>query len=108
MARRVSPDRRSSSTARKKEADFASDGPHAPFAPDCPGFPPDPSSMSNILKQDWLLSRRHMLRGLGATIALPMLDCMRPLRAAAAAVTKPKRSVFIYIPNGVNVLTWQI
>src|SRR6187397_2897935 len=63
--------------------------------------------MSNILKQNWLLSRRHMLRGLGATIALPMLDCMRPLRAAAA-VTKPKRSVFIYIPNGVNVLTWQI
>jgi hypothetical protein len=64
--------------------------------------------MSNILKQNWLLSRRHMLRGLGATIALPLLDCMRPLRAAAAAVAKPKRSVFIYIPNGVNVLTWQI
>jgi hypothetical protein len=64
--------------------------------------------MSNIPKQNWLLSRRHMLRGLGATIALPMLDCMRPLRAAATAVAKPKRSVFIYIPNGVNVLTWQI
>src|SRR5688572_18375514 len=64
--------------------------------------------MSNILKQNWLLSRRHMLRGLGATIALPLLDCMRPLRAAAAAVAKPKRSVFIYIPNGVNMLTWQI
>ena len=66
--------------------------------------------MSNILKQNWLISRRHMLRGLGATIALPLLDCMRPLRAVAAAVnaSKPRRSVFVYIPNGVNVLTWQI
>lgn len=65
--------------------------------------------MSNILTQNWLLSRRHVLRGLGATIALPLLDCMNPLRAApAAAAGKPRRSVFIYIPNGVNVLTWQI
>ena len=63
--------------------------------------------MSNVLSQKWLLSRRHMLRGLGATIALPLLDCMSPLRAAAIAA-KPRRSVFIYIPNGVNVLTWQI
>ena len=65
--------------------------------------------MSNILTQNWLLSRRHVLRGLGATIALPLLDCMNPLRAApASAAGKPRRSVFIYIPNGVNVLTWQI
>lgn len=63
--------------------------------------------MSNVLSQKWLLSRRHMLRGLGATIALPLLDCMSPLRAATTAA-KPRRSVFIYIPNGVNVLTWQI
>ena len=27
--------------------------------------------MSNILSQRWLLSRRHFLRGLGATMALP-------------------------------------
>ena len=64
--------------------------------------------MSNILSQNWLLNRRHMLRGIGAAIALPLLDCMRPLRAAESAVAKPKRSVFVYIPNGVNVLTWQI
>ena len=64
--------------------------------------------MSNILSQNWLISRRHLLRGLGATVALPMLDCMRPIFAAEAAAPKPKRSVFIYIPNGVNVLTWQI
>ena len=64
--------------------------------------------MSNLLSQKWLLSRRHALRGLGATIALPLLNCMTPLRAATAPAAKPRRSVFIYIPNGVNVLTWQI
>lgn len=65
--------------------------------------------MSNILTQSWLLNRRHFLRGAGAMIALPLLDCMKPLRAAAAeAAGKPRRSVFVYIPNGVNVLTWQV
>lgn len=62
----------------------------------------------NILKQNWLISRRQMLRGLGASIALPMLDCMRPLRAAATTTPKVKRSVFIYLPNGVNTLDYQI
>ena len=27
--------------------------------------------MSNFLTQRWLLNRRHFLRGLGATVALP-------------------------------------
>lgn len=60
----------------------------------------------NIPRQSRLISRRHLLRGLGATIALPMLDCMRPLRAAAAPAAK--RAVFIYLPNGVNTLDYQI
>ena len=66
--------------------------------------------MSNILTQRWLLNRRHFLRGLGAAVALPLLDCMNPLRAlaAGASAAKPRRAVFVYIPNGVNVLTWQI
>lgn len=58
------------------------------------------------------VSRRHVLRGLGATLALPLLNCMKPIAANAmegsAAAIPPKRSVFIYIPNGVNTLTWQI
>ena len=63
----------------------------------------------NIQRQNWLLNRRHFLRGAGAMVALPLLDCMRPARATAAAkAAKPKRSVFLYIPNGVNTLTWQI
>lgn len=60
----------------------------------------------NIQSQKWLLSRRHVLRGIGASIGLPLLDCMRPLRAAATAT--PKRAVFVYLPNGVNTLDYQI
>ncbi len=63
--------------------------------------------MSNIRRQNWLLDRRRFLRGAGAAVALPLLDGMSPLRAQAAA-DKPRRAVFVYIPNGVNVLTWQI
>lgn len=63
----------------------------------------------NIRRQNWLLSRRHMLRGLGVSLALPWLDCMRPLRVAGAEVAaRPRRSVFIYLPNGVNTLDYQI
>jgi hypothetical protein len=63
--------------------------------------------VSNIQRQNWLLDRRRFLRGAGAAIALPLLDCMRPLQAQASA-EKARRAVFVYIPNGVNVLTWQI
>jgi hypothetical protein len=60
--------------------------------------------MSNLNLNSWQLSRRTLLRGVGASIALPLLDAMADLPAAS----KPKRSVFLYIPNGVNTLTWQI
>ena len=40
-------------------------------------------------------------------MALPLLDAMTPLRAATAPA-KPRRSVFVYIPNGVNGMTWQV
>src|SRR5437764_15306646 len=33
---------------------------------------------------------------------------MTPVRAAPAAAEKPRRSVFVYIPNGVNGMTWQV
>lgn len=62
--------------------------------------------MAHFLSQGWLLNRRHALRGLGVAMALPMLDCMRPLQGAEAA--PPKRSVFIYLPNGVNTIDYQI
>lgn len=67
--------------------------------------------MANIQSQRWLLNRRHFLRGLGTTMALPLLNAMIPatVRAAAAtAASKPRRSVFVYVPNGVNGMTWQV
>ncbi len=60
--------------------------------------------MSNLNLNKWRMSRRHFLRGVGATISLPLLNCM----ATPKATPTPKRSVFLYIPNGVNTLTWQI
>ncbi len=60
--------------------------------------------MSNLNLNRWQMSRRQVVRGLGACMALPLLNCMGALPAAS----RPKRSVFLYIPNGVNTLTWQI
>ena len=65
--------------------------------------------MSSTIKQKWLIDRRRFLRGTGVSIALPLLNCMIPARGIGAeAAAIPRRSVFVYIPNGVNVLTWQI
>lgn len=63
--------------------------------------------MANFLTQNWLLNRRHVLKGAGVALALPFLECMRPLRAAEAAPSV-KRSVFMYLPNGVNPADYQI
>lgn len=62
--------------------------------------------MAQFLTQRWLMNRRHVLRGLGVSLALPLLDCMKPLNAAD--INRPKRSVFIYLPNGVNTIDFQI
>ena len=49
------------------------------------------------------LPRRTFLRGVGATIALPLLDAMVPALAKAnqAIVSPVRRLGFIYLPNGV-------
>ncbi len=64
--------------------------------------------MSNILKQSWLINRRHALRALGSCISLPFLECMVPLRAIDQQGASPKRSAFIYLANGVHSLNYQI
>ena len=48
------------------------------------------------------LARRTMLRGMGATLALPLLDAMVPaLSALSKTAAQPiRRAGFIYIPNG--------
>lgn len=65
--------------------------------------------MSSTRSQSWLMDRRHALRGLGVSLALPLLDCMVPPALGSTAV-KPrvKRSAFMYLPNGVNTLDYQI
>jgi hypothetical protein len=58
----------------------------------------------NIQSRKWLINRRHVLRGLGVSMALPLLDCM----ATDKTAPPPRRSVFIYLPNGVNTHDYQI
>ena len=59
--------------------------------------------MTPILRKH--LSRRAVLRGLGATVALPMLDAMTPAFAGSTA-RRPVRLVFVYVPNGVVMADW--
>ena len=47
------------------------------------------------------ISRRTVLRGMGATIALPFLEAMVPASANAQEASKPvKRFQAFYVPNG--------
>jgi len=50
------------------------------------------------------LPRRTVLRGLGATLALPFLDAMVP--AARAAARPPHRFQSFYVPNGMAMEYW--
>ena len=54
------------------------------------------------------LSRRTVLRGLGTTIALPLLDSMVPAFAASRRLVEkaPRRMAFVYIPNGAIMEDW--
>lgn len=55
------------------------------------------------------IPRRTLLRGVGATVALPLLDAMIP--AATAAVRTPARPVrrlgFVFIPMGCDETRWR-
>jgi hypothetical protein len=51
------------------------------------------------------LSRRTLLRGLGVTVALPMLDAMIPAFAAPVK-SKAVRAAFVYVPNGMTMADW--
>jgi hypothetical protein len=57
-----------------------------------------------------LISRRTILHGLGAAVALPWLEAMGPLTswAAGPATGKPapNRMAFLYVPNGKNMADW--
>src|SRR5688572_33360293 len=57
------------------------------------------------------LDRRVFLRGLGACVALPSLECLLPAAAPARAPATtpggmPLRAAFIGFPNGCNYERW--
>ncbi len=56
------------------------------------------------------ISRRRLLRGVGAAVALPWLEAMsRPfaLGGTLSAATPPGRMGFFYVPNGVHMDHWK-
>lgn len=54
-----------------------------------------------------LYSRRSFLRGAGVTLGLPILESLLPrMSRAAGGVSAPKRTAFIYTPNGYNQATF--
>jgi uncharacterized protein DUF1552 len=53
------------------------------------------------------LPRRTFLRGVGTTLALPLLDAMVPAMAATRLTAKaPVRLGFVYVPNGIIQAKW--
>ena len=53
------------------------------------------------------LSRRTMLKTLGATVALPALDAMSPLKLSANTIEKKtNRVAYFYFPNGIPRGIW--
>ena len=54
------------------------------------------------------VDRRTLLKGIGAAIALPALDAMRPAMAAPAKNTKQAlRVAVVYVPNGIVMNEWK-
>ena len=54
------------------------------------------------------LPRRTFLRGMGATVALPLLEAMVPALtpAAKAATASPLRFGAVYVPHGAIMDQW--
>src|SRR5512140_672382 len=54
------------------------------------------------------LPRRTFLRGMGATLSLPLLDAMIPaMTALAATPANPVRRLgFVYVPMGATIKRW--
>src|SRR5687767_4226959 len=52
------------------------------------------------------LPRRTFLRGMGVTLALPMLDAMTPALARGNEAKTAVRLGFVYVPNGIIMDRW--
>ena len=65
-------------------------------------------------RESLLISRRTVLKGMGVSMCLPLLEAMKPIAAHAAegkpgATGKnrpPVRMAVLYMPNGVNAKAW--
>lgn len=53
------------------------------------------------------LSRRMLLRGVGAAVALPWLESIAVAASGANQIDPPVRLGFFYVPNGVNLNDWR-
>jgi hypothetical protein len=53
------------------------------------------------------IDRRTLLKGVGAAIALPALDAMRPALAASAK-NQALRVAVVYVPNGIIMKDWKV
>ena len=73
------------------------------------------------MRKSWNISRRSMLKGMGAMLALPKLEIMAMAEEAAAVATKgaarvsassslgaPLRFISIFQPNGVYPKAWDV
>ncbi len=68
------------------------------------------SMISDITNGPAPVRRRTFLKGLGTALTLPVLESVIPrssrAAAAAAAAKLPRRTAFIYVPNGANMPDW--
>jgi hypothetical protein len=59
------------------------------------------------MKKKWQISRRRMLKGMGACIALPFLEAMALPGVNSSSYSKsPVRTSFLFMPNGVHPEHW--
>lgn len=60
------------------------------------------------MRKKWSISRRRMLKGMGACIALPLLEAMAlpGFSASPASTRSPVRTAFLFMPNGVHPDHW--
>jgi hypothetical protein len=59
------------------------------------------------MKKKWEISRRKVLKGMGACIALPFLEAMAPSSVLSSSyAAAPKRAAFLFAPNGVCPGKW--
>ena len=56
--------------------------------------------------RNFRLSRRALLRGTGACLALPYLEAMLPAPSQAQAANKPLRFIVWTLPDGVRMDAW--